>query len=77
MKNSLERMYPNIDRWVYEHQGWIEIGYDIESPLTSFIRALDCGGTMVEGKDEYDTLEEALQDIDLEIEAVLKEIYDD
>ncbi|HIK31818.1 MAG TPA: hypothetical protein IGS31_10820 [Oscillatoriales cyanobacterium M4454_W2019_049] len=46
-------------------------------PLTSFIRALDCGGTMVEGKDEYDTLEEALQDLDLEIEAVLKDIYGD
>jgi hypothetical protein len=39
MKFSLEQMYPNIARWVYEHEGWIEIGDRTESPLTSFVRA--------------------------------------
>lgn len=39
MKFSLEQIYPNIARWVYEHEGWIEIGDRAESPLTSFVRA--------------------------------------
>ncbi|MBE9039346.1 hypothetical protein IQ235_00865 [Oscillatoriales cyanobacterium LEGE 11467] len=60
MKMSLEKMYPHVDRWVYEHGGRIEIGYDEESPLTSFVRAGDCGGMWWEGKDSYESLEEVL-----------------
>lgn len=71
----LEQMYPNIDRWVYEHGGWIEIGYDEESPLTSFVRALSYSEMWWEGKDSYESLEEALQDLDAGLEGVLKEIY--
>ncbi len=44
MKLSFEDTYPNIARWVDEHEGWIEIGYDADSPLNSFVRAIDCGG---------------------------------
>ncbi|WP_230968103.1 hypothetical protein [Nostoc sp. WHI] len=33
MKVSFEKTYPNIARWVDEHEGWIEIGYDVDSPL--------------------------------------------
>lgn len=40
MKFSLEQMYPNIARWVYEHESWIEIGDQAESPLTSFVRSI-------------------------------------
>ena len=75
MKVSLEKTYPNIDRWVYEHEGLIEIGYDVDSPLNSFVRALDCGGMLWEGKDSYDSLDEAMQDLDAGLEAVLKDIY--
>ncbi|WP_293354873.1 MULTISPECIES: hypothetical protein [unclassified Microcoleus] len=75
MKFSLEQMYPNITRWVYEHEGWIEIGDQAESPSTSFVRAIDCGGTLWLGKDSYESLDEALQDLDTGLAVVLKEIY--
>ena len=75
MKVQTEKIYPNIARWVDEHEGWIEIGYDVDSPLNSFVRALDCGGMLWEGKDSYDSLDEALQDLDAGLEAVLKDIY--
>ena len=75
MKVQTENIYPNIARWVDEHEVWIEIGYDVDSPLNSFVRALDCGGMLWEGKDSYDSLDEALQDLDAGLEAVLKDIY--
>ncbi len=75
MKFSLEQMYPNIARWVYEHEGWIEIGDRAKSPLTSFVRAIDCGGMLWFGKDSYESLDEALQDLDAGLAVVLKEIY--
>ncbi len=54
MVSSFEDTYPNIARWVNEHEGWVEVGYDIDSPLNSFIRALGAGGMPWEGKDSYD-----------------------
>jgi len=39
-----EDSYPNIDRWVNEYGRWIEMGYDVDRSLNSFIRALDAGG---------------------------------
>lgn len=59
----LSDSYPNITQFV-ESIGWIEVGYDGDSPLTSFIRALDEGGMVWEGKDEYATLDEAFQDLE-------------
>jgi hypothetical protein len=75
MVQSFEDSYPNIARWVHEHEGWIEIGYDEDSPLTSFIRALDCGGMLWEGQDSYASLDEAFQDLDAGLLEVLQEIY--
>jgi hypothetical protein len=75
MKLSFEDTYPNIARWVDEHEGWIEIGYDADSPLNSFVRAIDCGGMLWQGKESYGSLDEALQDLNTGLEAVLKEIY--
>jgi hypothetical protein len=49
--------YPAITRWV-EDWGWIEIGYSEGS--SSFIRALDIGGLIWEGKDTYASLDAAL-----------------
>jgi hypothetical protein len=75
MANSIEDTYPNIARWVNEHEGWIEIGYDLDSPLSSFVRALDSGGMLWQGKDSYGSLDEALQELDSGLAQVLQEIY--
>lgn len=75
MKVSFEKKYPNIARWIDEHTGWIEIGYKVDSPLNSYIRALDCGGMFWEGKESYETVEEALQDLNAGLEDILEEIY--
>ena len=75
MKSSFEKNYPNIDRWINEHEGLIEIGYDADSPFDSFIRALDQGGMSWEGESEYDTLDEAWKDADQAISVILRDIY--
>ena len=66
MAQSLDAIYPTIVRWVQEY-GWIEIGQDEMS--RSFIRALDDGGMVWEGRKSYPTLDAALQ----ALEAGLKE----
>ena len=58
MSGTFERVYPHIARWVQTH-GWIEMGYDDYSP--SFVRALDIGGMIWEGLEQYPTLDAALQ----------------
>jgi hypothetical protein len=74
-KQSFEDKYPNISRWVYEHQGIIEIGNAPDGPLTSFVRAIDMGGMAWEGEDEYESLDEALLDLEVNIQMYLKELY--
>lgn len=61
MTNSFEKTYPNIAYWV-NSQGWIEIGQDESS--SSFVRALDEGGLVWEGNESYETLDEAMQDLE-------------
>ena len=61
---SLESQYPNIALWVNE-RGWVEIGPDEFS--TSFVRALDEGGLVWEGNDEYASLDDALRALDAAI----------
>lgn len=39
------------------------------------VRALDCGGMLWQGKESYDSLDAALQDLNVGLEAVLKDIY--
>jgi hypothetical protein len=63
MATSFDASYPHIARFV-DAIGWIEVGHDDDSPLTSFIRAIDPGGMVWEGKDEYKTLDEAFQDLE-------------
>jgi hypothetical protein len=75
MKSLFEKSYPNIARWINEHEGLIEIGYDVNSPLNSFIRIFDEGGMYWEGKNEYESLDEAWQEADQAILEVLKDIY--
>ena len=54
-----------------EYEGWIEVGYDIDSPLNSFICALDTGGMPWEGKNSYNGLDEAFQKLDSALAKVL------
>lgn len=67
---SLEQTYPNVALWV-KSEGWIEIGYDDFN--RSFVRALDIGGTIWEGEEKYNSLDEAMQALDKGIADWLKE----
>lgn len=58
MTSRFQETYPTIAAWVRDH-GWIEIGQDDYSQ--SFVRALDIGGMIWEGKHRYTALDEALQ----------------
>ena len=64
------RDLPNIARWVQEY-GWIEIGQDDMSQ--SFVRALDEGGLVWEGQEDYATLDAALQDLENGLAAWIRE----
>jgi hypothetical protein len=70
MAPSLEATYPTIARWVHEY-GWIEIGQDEMS--RSFIRAIDPGGMVWEGREDYTTLDAALQDLEAGLAAWMRE----
>lgn len=62
--------YPNMRKWV-RGGGWIEIGMDYN--VHSFLRALDEGGMVWEGEDDYDTMDEAFQALEAGIAAWVKE----
>ena len=68
--HTFEQQYPTIQRFVKEI-GWIEIGQD--SVVTSFVRAYDQGGTVYEGKSSYRSLDAALADLEVGIQAYLDE----
>ena len=57
-------LYPNVARWVKD--GWVEIGRDDVSK--SFVRVLDIGGLVWEGKSKYPSLHAALQALDQAID---------
>jgi hypothetical protein len=61
MAQSLDATYPTIARWVMEY-GSIEIGQNDMS--RSFVRALDEGGLVWEGQEDYATLDDALRESD-------------
>ena len=58
-------LYPNIAFWV--KRGWIEIGQN--DYCQSFVRALDEGGFVWEGEEEYPSFHEALEALDAGIAA--------
>jgi hypothetical protein len=70
MAQNLDATYPTIARWVQEY-GWIEIGQDEFS--RSFLRALDEGGMVWEGRRSYPTLDDALQDLEVGLRAWMQE----
>jgi hypothetical protein len=61
MSEAFAHRYPHINRFIFE-RGWIEVGSDEYS--RSLIRALDLGGMVWEGKQFYDTLDDALADLE-------------
>jgi hypothetical protein len=63
--------YPNIAAWT-ESYGWIEIGQDDFSQ--SFVRALDMGGMVWEGKPKYKSVDAALDDLEVALEKIIEEI---
>ncbi len=65
---AIEARYPSIAAWVED--GWIEVGRDDYS--RSFVRALDIGGMVFEGKSHYASLDDALRDLDAGIAAWLE-----
>ena len=69
MASALEPVFPNITRWVKDH-GIVEIGYDPNTD--SFVRAIDEGGGVWTGKPRYETLDDALMDLEAGIKAALK-----
>jgi len=62
---------PNIAAWT-ESYGWIEIGQDKYSQ--SFVRALDMGGMVWEGKFKYKSVDAALDDLEAALEKIIEEI---
>jgi hypothetical protein len=67
---SFEEKYPNLTDFVYS-QGKIEIGYDYNRK--SFVIAYDEGGTVYQGEDEYNTMDEAFADLENGITEYLEE----
>jgi hypothetical protein len=70
MANSFDETYPNITYWIASF-GWIEVGQDEYS--TSMVRALNEGGLVWEGKDTYETLDEAMQALERALGECIKE----
>jgi hypothetical protein len=70
MPSSFEADYPTITRWIKEF-GHIEIGFD--SFTETFVKALDSGGMPWGGKSEYETIDQALMDLERGIKAFLQE----
>ncbi len=71
MAGDFAHRYPNVNRFVFE-RGWIEIGADEYS--RSLIQALDLGGLVWEGKAGYDSLDEALVDLEHGLAQWMKEV---
>ncbi len=67
---SFEAKYPHTARWV-EAFGWVEIGFDGMS--SSFVRALDEGGMIWEGKPQYSNVNKALQALETAVGRFMQE----
>jgi hypothetical protein len=70
---SFAEIYPNTVHFV-NSIGYITIGHDDDSPLTSFIQAIDPGGMVWEGKDAYNTMSEAFEDLEQGLERWMREV---
>ncbi len=71
MPGDFVHNYPNVNRFAFE-RGWIEVGADEYSH--SLIRALDLGGLVWEGKEGYESLDEALAHLQQGLAQWMKEV---
>lgn len=71
MTDAFAAAYPHIAQWVRTEGGWIELGADEFS--SSFVRALNTGGMVWEGAEDYPTVDAALADADAGIAEWLEE----
>jgi hypothetical protein len=67
--SSFEATYPAITRWVKEF-GRVEIGPD--ELMDNFVKAIDRGGMPWGGKGQYESIDEALRDMEDGIKAFLE-----
>lgn len=74
--STFEEKYPMI-AWWFDFDGLIELGYDSGGYLHSQIRVLDPGGMLWEGKEEYDSIEDALNDAEEFLAGWKKEEFPD
>ena len=65
----IEKEYPNLAAWVLD--GWLEVGH--VGWTASFIRLLDEGGMVWEGKAAYPSLDAALVDAEAAAKAWFEE----
>ncbi len=72
-KTSFAELYPTI-AWFVESQGYITLGRDEDSSIPVFVRALDMGGTVWEGKFEYKSIDDALGALEKGLEKWSKEV---
>jgi hypothetical protein len=70
-KSNFEQAFPMLADWVNE-RGWVEIGFQ-DDFSGAFVRALDAGGMVWEGKFSYPSLDAALRDLENGIKKWVKE----
>jgi len=68
---KFEHSFPAIADWVNE-RGWVELGFQ-DDFSGAFVRALDAGGMVWEGKFSYPSLDDALRDLENGIKNWVKE----
>ena len=67
LSGPIAEQFPNVAGWIRD--GWIELGP--ADWTRSFIRVLDEGGMVWEGRERYDSIEDAFAEAEAAIEAYL------
>ena len=74
MTSLIEKSFPYMTSWV-QNYGWIEVGIMDEFNDPSFIKALDEGGLVWEGKKDYKTIDTAFKDLEKNIKIHMNERF--
>ena len=72
---SFSAQYPNIARWIEEHEGRIKIGYDEMDPSSSMGKLIDTGGVYWQQEGKYSGLDALLDSLDAAAAGTLQDIY--
>lgn len=71
MTNLFDERFPTISEWI-DSYGLIELGSHEYS--SSMVRAIDPGGLVWEGKDQYKSIDAALQDLEKGLKEWMEEM---